>query len=406
MDAVKTEQRPSNVGPAASPTVPAKRLYRSRDNRVLKGVAGGIGEFYGVDPVIVRLLLLLTFPFGGIGIIGYILGAILIPARPKGESAPATPTVSGLQVLHDRSLGVWVLVAIGAAMVLDQLNLNIVGDRLWPLLLIGGGLIVLMRRRDATAVEKATTAARAATAYETSPLFEYGPSRRDLHAEALAELHDPVVDDLDRAVAELQAERLGGAPSEPVVVAPVVNRRQRRRPRSVLRRLVYSLVGLTLLLFIISAAIGVRILSRGAGQQAWTPTPEMTSFNYSFGAGDTTLDLRELAKSMATKGDAKTVKGKVQLDFGRLNVIVPTDPSCPSVKLNTKARIALGYSGDGESTGVVGGSRQSKFGASKNVIDITATLAAGNLNIIKNSTPCLAPAATPSTISTSSNQSR
>ena len=55
-----------------------KKLYRSRDNRVLCGVCGGIGEFLDVDPTIIRLLCLLL-GFTGTGLFVYIVAAIIIP---------------------------------------------------------------------------------------------------------------------------------------------------------------------------------------------------------------------------------------------------------------------------------------------------------------------------------------
>jgi phage shock protein PspC (stress-responsive transcriptional regulator) len=55
-----------------------KKLYKSRKNRVLCGVCGGIGEYFNIDPVIVRLICLVFFCTGG-GIVAYIIAAIIIP---------------------------------------------------------------------------------------------------------------------------------------------------------------------------------------------------------------------------------------------------------------------------------------------------------------------------------------
>ena len=55
-----------------------KKLYRSRDNRVLCGVCGGIGEYLDLDPTIIRLLCLLL-GFTGTGLFVYIVAAIIIP---------------------------------------------------------------------------------------------------------------------------------------------------------------------------------------------------------------------------------------------------------------------------------------------------------------------------------------
>lgn len=55
-----------------------KKLYRSRDNQVLCGVCGGIGDYLDVDPTIIRLLCLLL-GFTGTGLFVYIVAAIIIP---------------------------------------------------------------------------------------------------------------------------------------------------------------------------------------------------------------------------------------------------------------------------------------------------------------------------------------
>ncbi|QQR92789.1 MAG: PspC domain-containing protein [Candidatus Iainarchaeum archaeon] len=60
---------------------PIKRLYRSSTDKVLGGVCGGIAEYLGVDPVVIRLIWVVASLFWGIGIIAYILAWIIIPAR-------------------------------------------------------------------------------------------------------------------------------------------------------------------------------------------------------------------------------------------------------------------------------------------------------------------------------------
>lgn len=55
-----------------------KRLYRSRGNRMLCGVCGGIGEYFNVDPTIIRLAFVL-FGCIGTGIVAYFIAAVIIP---------------------------------------------------------------------------------------------------------------------------------------------------------------------------------------------------------------------------------------------------------------------------------------------------------------------------------------
>lgn len=62
-----------------------KKLYKSRKNSVIDGVCGGIGEYFGIDPVIIRLIWVIGFFTGGIGIIAYIIAMIIIPVAPRQE---------------------------------------------------------------------------------------------------------------------------------------------------------------------------------------------------------------------------------------------------------------------------------------------------------------------------------
>ena len=61
-----------------------KKLYRSRNDKVISGVCGGIAEYFGIDATIVRLLWALMFFTGGIGFLAYIVAIVVIPERPKG----------------------------------------------------------------------------------------------------------------------------------------------------------------------------------------------------------------------------------------------------------------------------------------------------------------------------------
>lgn len=58
-----------------------KRLYRSSANYMLCGVCGGIGEFFHIDPTLVRLAWALFSCMGGAGVLAYIVAAIIIPKQ-------------------------------------------------------------------------------------------------------------------------------------------------------------------------------------------------------------------------------------------------------------------------------------------------------------------------------------
>lgn len=65
-----------------------RRLYRSRRERQLAGVAGGIAEYLEVDPTVVRILWLLSILLGGFGILLYIVMAFVVPLDPRPGPTP------------------------------------------------------------------------------------------------------------------------------------------------------------------------------------------------------------------------------------------------------------------------------------------------------------------------------
>jgi phage shock protein PspC (stress-responsive transcriptional regulator) len=59
-----------------------KRVYRSRTDRVLGGVCSGLGKYFGLDPVLLRVLWAIAFFIGGAGLLAYIIAWIIIPEEP------------------------------------------------------------------------------------------------------------------------------------------------------------------------------------------------------------------------------------------------------------------------------------------------------------------------------------
>ncbi len=60
-----------------------KRLVRSSTNQMLCGVCGGIGEYFHVDPTVIRLLWVVFVLCAGSGILAYIIAAIIMPVESK-----------------------------------------------------------------------------------------------------------------------------------------------------------------------------------------------------------------------------------------------------------------------------------------------------------------------------------
>jgi phage shock protein C len=64
-----------------------RRLYRCRHDRRLAGVAGGLAEFFDLDPTLVRVLFFLSIFLGGVGLLLYIGMAIIVPLEPVSADA-------------------------------------------------------------------------------------------------------------------------------------------------------------------------------------------------------------------------------------------------------------------------------------------------------------------------------
>lgn len=167
-----------------------ERLYRSRGDRMLFGVAGGMARFLDIDASIVRIVWALLVLAGGAGLLLYIVAAIVIPEEPTGwapgsasaardaagaatsagpAGASSGAAASGATASSGGSGPAWgyragvdrrergggavllgiVLVVLGAWFLLQRFVPQLDSDLLWPavLLLLGGALVVGSLRR-------------------------------------------------------------------------------------------------------------------------------------------------------------------------------------------------------------------------------------------------------------------
>jgi phage shock protein C len=61
---------------------PARKLYRSKTNRKLAGVCGGLAQYFNVDATLIRVLFVLLAVLGGSGLVLYLAMWILVPKEP------------------------------------------------------------------------------------------------------------------------------------------------------------------------------------------------------------------------------------------------------------------------------------------------------------------------------------
>ena len=140
-----------------------QRLYRSRSDRMLFGVAGGMARYLDLDPSLVRIAWVLLVFAGGAGLLLYIVAAIVIPeephgataAPPEGTTTPDSGSAWSYRAGTERRnrggsavlIGV-VLVVVGAWLLLQRF-VQIDSGLVWPvaLLILGGALVLGAMRR-------------------------------------------------------------------------------------------------------------------------------------------------------------------------------------------------------------------------------------------------------------------
>ncbi len=145
-----------------------RKLYKSRRNRFIDGICGGIAEYFEVDPTIVRLLWVLVTLLGGSGIILYIIGMIVIPVNPEHLGGFQTAP-KGRNGDRRRFFGV-VLMLVGALVLIINLGWfsglswwSFSGNFMLPaLLIIIGGLFIYLHatgKKQAPAADPTAAAA-------------------------------------------------------------------------------------------------------------------------------------------------------------------------------------------------------------------------------------------------------
>ena len=134
----------------------AKKLYRSRNDRMIAGVCGGIAEYFNVDSSLIRLALLFIFLFRGFGLIAYLIAWLVISEEPgyeKNEEIkddyyieenPEEKARSENEVDNKRQkLFAVLLIIVGSLFLIDIWLPNIYWQRYWPIVLIAAGFMLL-----------------------------------------------------------------------------------------------------------------------------------------------------------------------------------------------------------------------------------------------------------------------
>ncbi|MBA2769969.1 MAG: PspC domain-containing protein [Sporichthyaceae bacterium] len=329
---------------------PLNLLRRSRSDRKLAGVAGGLGRHAGIDPLILRILFVVLTVFGGTGVLLYAVGWLLIPNEGEQES-------EGQRLFNGRSsrpvatvIAMVVVLVVGLAAVGAMLDTGPGLGGLGVLIVLGVTVVLLLRNGQRPVVD------------QTPPTAAYGPVPPP----------EPGVYGQAAGTAYTTTAPVQGAPPPPPTwattpVPPVPPRPPREK--SLLGRITISTAlivvglmvgwntiadddfrvvaifgaalavvaggllvgafvgrarGLILLGLVLSMATAISAaadqhLSASMGERTWAPaTVALAERDFRLGVGDAELDLTNLPAG-------SDVDVEVRLGVGELRVIVPTD---------------------------------------------------------------------------------
>ncbi len=156
-----------------------KRLYRSRTDRMIWGVCGGLAKYFDIDPTIIRIIFVVLIFANGLGILAYIILAIVVPLEGSKATEPKdaikenvaeikqTATELGHEIRatfageeakpeeatevsrRRRNFFGIILIVLGVLFLMGSLNLFawFKWSYLWPLILVAIGLIIIFSAR-------------------------------------------------------------------------------------------------------------------------------------------------------------------------------------------------------------------------------------------------------------------
>ncbi|MET7305021.1 PspC domain-containing protein [Embleya sp. NPDC005575] len=152
------------AGSSAAPTTTIRpQLLRSTEDRMVSGVCGGLGEHFGLDPVIFRIVFAVLSLFGGVGVLVYSLGWLLIPAR--GEEQPMLRRILSGKFDYGASAAT-VVAVMGVALFFTYLDSGF-GPSV-PLLMITA-VVLFMVWSDTKKKQEAAVGAAGAAAMASAP---------------------------------------------------------------------------------------------------------------------------------------------------------------------------------------------------------------------------------------------
>ena len=142
-----------------------KNIYRSEENRIIAGICGGLGEYFNIDPVIIRIIFFLLSFFGGSGIPIYLVLWLIIPNKSRlkhdqGETMQenieeiktkakefAEDVKSNSQHNNTKRIFGIITMFVGVIFLLENFGFYFLNYlwRFWPLLIIILGFLIITK---------------------------------------------------------------------------------------------------------------------------------------------------------------------------------------------------------------------------------------------------------------------
>ncbi len=366
--------------PSAQPPNAGHRLLRrSRTDRVGAGVAGGLGEYFNVDPVLFRVLFATSAFFGGAGILAYVLAWAAIP-----EAGTARAPIDGwVAALRARRVPIWAVAIVGGLILWGVAFSWWVPGPSFPVVALVVVLIVFFSRRD---LQASRTDADATASGSTPPTFPPTMPSTGGPADAPTAASTVSLDKADEPVtASTQPAWVHDARSW-FEESRAAARERRRRALPVRVGVLVALIGTLSCLGIADAVGGIKLqwyfwstlivlgagavaglvtrrwswsvvplvipaaigavafagsgasLHDGIGQREWKPVTA-TSADYRLAFGQGILDLRDLRAGGPAQFDVTLGAGQVRLIVPRtMNVTVHADVHAGTLQLNGQQR--------------------------------------------------------------------
>ena len=125
--------------PPGGPAPAQRAVRRSRSDRVIAGVCGGLGRYLAIDPVLLRVAFIILSLANGLGLIAYVVAWVAIPE--EGTDRPAGPAPEPRREMGRLVLG-GSLVVLGLVLLLDRLAPDL-DELFWPVAVVAGGVAVM-----------------------------------------------------------------------------------------------------------------------------------------------------------------------------------------------------------------------------------------------------------------------